>query len=213
MPTSGCSLTEPQTAALAKLGCGLESAAGLAVLCGPAGVGKSAVLHHLAADLGAIGRSAAVRDLAAWLDPAADLPDVVLADDAHLAAAADLAALMARCRSRRPAATLVLDGEGRLFTLVARDPRLAQAVRIRASLLPGGVADTAALVTRRAESVGGPRFDEPALVALHEITGGVPAEIVRLADLTEVIATARPDGPITVAEIEAIHRRLSPHAA
>ena len=107
----------------------------------------------------------------------------------------------------------MLAGEGRLFTLVARDPRLAQAVRIRASLLPGGVADTAALVSHRAESAGGPQFDEPALVALHEITGGVPAEIVRLADLTEVITTARPEGPITAAEIEAIHRRLSPHAA
>lgn len=212
MSQSPAPLTEPQTAALAKLGCGLESTAGLGVLCGPAGVGKSTVLERLAADLRALGRSAAIRDVAAWLEAAGDLPEFVLADDAHLADPADLAALLTRCRSRRPGAAVVLAGEGRLFTLVARDPRLAQAVKIRVPLLPGRLADTRLLLERR-QAAGGVRFDEPAVVTLHEVTGGVPAEVVRLADLADVIASPRPHGQITTADVESIHRRLSPHAA
>lgn len=213
MPFPTSPLTEPQLAALAKLGCGMESAAELGLLCGPAGVGKSTVLEHLAADLLRLGRTAAVRDVFAWLEPAADLPECVLADDAHLADVAELATLLARCRARRPAAALVLAGEGRLFTLVARDPRLAQGVRVRVSLLAGRLGDTRELLARRQAGAADRRFDDPGVVALHEITGGVPAAVLRLAELADMIAADRPDVQITAADVEALHRRLSPHAA
>jgi hypothetical protein len=213
MPPPAAPLTEPQTAALAKLGCGLESTGGLGVLCGPAGVGKSTVLERLALDLRALGRSAEVRRVPDWLEPATALPEFVLADDAHLVEPADLVALMARCRSRLPTAALVLAGEGRLFTLVARDPRLTQAVRIRVPLLAGRLADTRAVLEQRGVDARCVTFEEPGVVALHEIAGGVPAEVFRLAELADVIAASRPERPITAADVEAIHRRLSPHAA
>lgn len=213
MPVPSAPLTDPQAAALAKLGCGLAGAAGIGLLCGPAGVGKTTVLDRLAADLRSLGRSATTAEVAAWLDPATDLPDVVLGDDAHLADVAELAALLARCRSRRPSAALVLAGEGRLFTLVARDQRLAQTVRIRVALLPGSLLDTAALVTRIATPADGLQVEAAAIATIHEIAGGAPADVVRLATLAGTIAASRPDEPITVADIEAIHRRLSPQAA
>lgn len=199
-------LTEPQVAAFAKLACGLEGG-GVAVLCGPPGVGKTTVLEHLAADPPVAGRSSAVQEAAAWLE-GGDLPDVVLADDAHLATAADLARLLARCR-RRPTTALVLSGEGRLLTLLARDPRLAQAIRIQAALLPGCLADTQELIGRAT----GTAFDDRVAAAIHEITGGVPADVLRLAGLASVVAADRPDRGLTTADIEAIHRRLAPRAA
>lgn len=205
-------LTELQSAALAKLACGLTAGEGLALLCGPPGVGKTRVLERLAADLRALGRSVDVADVASLLAPSAASADIVLADDAHLADAADLGRLLARCRTSRSGAALVLAGQGRLLTLLARDPRLSQAARIRAILPPGSLADTAALLEHRAVA-GGIRLGERAIAVLHELAGGTPADVIRLAELADVVAASSPDGQATAADIEAIHRRLSPQAA
>jgi energy-coupling factor transporter ATP-binding protein EcfA2 len=206
-------LTEPQQAALAKVGCGIEAAAGLALLCGPSGVGKSTVLAHLADAVRQQGKSLGVQSVADWLGSEARLTDVVAADDAHLATEADLAALMDRCRSRRPGAVLVLAGEGRLLTLVGRNSGLARAVRIQAALLPGSLADTRALLTIGTPSAIATEADDPATAAIHEIAAGVPADVLRLAEWAGVVASSRPDGRVTAADVEAIHRRLSPQAA
>jgi energy-coupling factor transporter ATP-binding protein EcfA2 len=206
-------LLEPQRVALAKIGYCLEGGDGVALLCGPSGVGKSTVLAHLVAELNRQGRSAAVQTVTAWLDPATPLTGVVAADDAHLATEAELAAVLARCRSQRPAAMLVLAGEGRLLTLVGRNPGLTRAVRIRAALLPGSLAETQALVAGDSDPQRAARFSDAAVTTIHEIAGGTPADIVRLANLADVVAASRPDRPLTVADIEAIHRRLSPHVA
>jgi energy-coupling factor transporter ATP-binding protein EcfA2 len=204
-------LTEPQQAALAKVGCGIEAGAGVALLCGPAGVGKSTVLAHLAVAVSRQGKSVAVRSVTDWLGSEERLTDVVAADDAHLASDEDLAAL---CRSRRPGAVMVLAGEGRLLTLVGRNSGLARAVRIQAALLPGSLADTRALLARSTFSaIAAVAGDGPATAAIHEIAAGVPADVLRLAEWAEVIASSRPDGRVTAADIEAIHRRLSPQAA
>jgi type II secretory pathway predicted ATPase ExeA len=206
-------LTPAQLAALAKVGCGIESGDGVAVLCGPSGVGKTSVLLQLADEVRRHGRSIAIRSVAAWLDPSLPLTDVVAADDAHLASEDDLAALLARCRSRAAGGPLVLAGEGRLLTLLNRDPGLARAVRIRAALLPGSLADTGSLLAAIGGRSDSPPFGESAIAAIHAIAAGVPADVVRLAELAGVLAAARPDRPITAADIEALHRRLSPLAA
>lgn len=198
-------LIGPQLAALAKIACGVE-AGGVALLCGPAGVGKTTALERLAAD----GRFAAdeppIQDVATWLSTTGDLPPIVLADDAHLASEQDLARLLTRAKARRPAAAVILAGQGRLLTLVARDRRIEQAVRIRAALLPGSLADTAAIVT--AASADGPRVAEEAIVAIHEIAGGVPGDVVRLAALAAMVAAESADGLVTADDVEAVHRRL-----
>ena len=51
------------------------------------------------------------------------------------------------------------------------------------------------------------------IVAIHEIAGGVPGDVVRLAELAGLVAPELADGPITADDIEAVHRRLAPQAA
>lgn len=208
-------LSDPQRAALAKIACGLEAATGLVLLCGPAGVGKTLVLEELARSLPPPGQAARRQAVAEWLAGSDDLPAVVLADDGHLATEGDLGMLLDRCR-RAGSTGLVLAGEGRLLSLVSRDPRLEQAVRIRVSLLPGTLGDTRALLDRAFATIGPlprPGLDEAAVATIHEIAGGVPGTIVRLADLAGVLASARPDGLVRADDIEAIQRRIAPQAA
>jgi type II secretory pathway predicted ATPase ExeA len=212
MTTSLPPLTEPQLAALAKVACGIETGAAVALLCGPAGVGKTTVLERLASDPRLADADLPIRDVAAWLSTPGELPAVVLADDAHLASEHDLAQLLARAKACRPAAAVVLAGQGRLLTLVARDRRIEQAVRIRVALLPGSLADTAALVAATA-SAEGPRFADAAILAIHEIAGGVPGDVVRLTELADLVAPAVVDGLVTADTVEAVHRRLTPQAA
>jgi type II secretory pathway predicted ATPase ExeA len=209
MPTCPSPLTEPQLTALAKIACCLEEGRGVTLLCGPPGVGKTTVLEHLVAEMQHAGRSCCVRDMAEWMATHDPLPDIVIADNAHVACDADLARLLTRCQARRPASGLVLAGQGRLLTLVARDRRVEQAVRLRASLLPGRLADTASLLQQAA----GPRFDEATVSVIHDIAAGIPADVVRLRDLAAIVATSADEGLITPDEIEAIHQRLSPIAA
>jgi energy-coupling factor transporter ATP-binding protein EcfA2 len=210
MPATTClSLTQIQLGALAKLTCGVEGRSGIVLLCGPSGVGKTTVLEHLATDLQAEDPACTVRGVDEWLT-SEEFPSVVIADDAHTASEGDLSRLAARCRARRPAAPLVLAGQSRLLTLIARDRRLDQATRLTAALLPGCLDDTASLARRHA---GGLEGDEPTIVAIHEIAGGVPAEIVRLLELAAVVTEADRDGRLSPSLIETIHRRLSPRAA
>lgn len=207
--TTSLSLTQPQLGALAKITCGIESRSGIVLLCGPSAVGKTAVLEHLAVDLQTEDPGCAVRSVDEWL-ASDDLPSVVIADDAHMATDADLIRLAARCRARRPSASLVLAGQGRLLTLMARDRRLEQATKLTASLLPGHLDDTAALVRDHADGV---LVDEAGIIAIHEITGGVPAGILRLIDLARVVTGSDRDRRIAPGTIEMIHSRLSPRAA
>ncbi len=209
--TTCLSLTQPQLGALAKITCGIESRSGIALLCGPSGVGKTTVLQHLAADLQTEDPGCAVRSVNDWLDDD-EFPSVVIADDAHMAPDADLIRLATLCRTRHPSAALVLAGQGRLLTLVARDRRLEQATKLTAAILTGHLDDTAVLVHRHADGL---MVDEASITAIHEITGGVPAEVLRLVNLARVVAGSGSgrDGRLSPGTIEMIHRRLSPRAA
>ena len=206
-------LTAAQRAAVAKLACGCEQAGGIALLCGPGGVGKTTVLTELAAAI-APRRSVGRADAAHWAE-AAMLPDIVLVDDAHLADETTLARLLQRCRDRNPPACLVLAGEGRLFTLMTRDTRLEQAVRIRVALPAFTAAETRGLLEATLAAIAGRpvAVAEPPARAVHEISGGAAAAVIRLAELAGVLAADRPDETLSADDIEAIHGRLSPAAA
>lgn len=206
-------LTVAQQAALARLGCTVtgQAAAGgtarggtVSVLCGPPGVGKTTVLERLAAALPP--GTAEIRPVSGWLE-ATTLPACVLADDAHATDAVTLAAFVARAQGQRPAASLVLAGEGRLLTLLARDRRLERAVGLRASLGPWRLVDTGRLLAERVAD--GAAIAE----TVHEITGGITTDIIRLAALVTVLAESRPDRRLEPADIEIVHRRLTLAAA
>jgi type II secretory pathway predicted ATPase ExeA len=214
--TGDRALVDTRRAAVAKLLYAVERPGGVALLCGPAGTGKTVVLEALAATL---GPRAARRSLAGWVESTAtrDLPDVVIADDAHAADVPALVDLMAACRGRRPESSLVLAGEGRLLSLVSRDPRLVRAVGLRAVLRPFTVTETRGLLDATLFAAGPGSMDADARASvsrtIHEIAGGIPAAVVRLAELVAVVAAARADGAIADADVEAIHRRLSLQAA
>jgi hypothetical protein len=209
-------LTPGQQAALAKIACAVARPGGVALLCGPQGVGISTVLDHVAACGRLAPRIVERQDFEAWEACLAtgrdDLPDVVLADEAHRAGDGGLFRLLAACRRRRPESSLVLAGEGRLLTLTARDVRVEQAVHLRASLRPCTASESHDLLAPRlAANALTATLD--AAAAIHEIGGGIPAAMLRLADLAAVVAASRTDGMLTVHDVEAVHRRLSPQAA
>lgn len=211
-------LTEPQQAALAKLACGLDSLGSIGLLCGPPGVGKTLVLHRLAAAMGCrAGVQRFVDCEPARVMSGADEAAVLLVDDAHEAEDGGLGRLITACRRLGPDVRIVLAGTGRLFTLVARDNRIEPSIRLRVALRPCAAAESAALA---ADVLGAGSQTPPATPlsadvaqTIHEIAAGVPATVVRLAGLARVIAEMHPERPLTVADVEMIHRRLSLQAA
>lgn len=209
-PADHGSLTPCQQAALAKVACGCGRPGGVTVLCGPRGVGKSLVLAAVAAAITRSGRTAAAGSIAEWLDTLAGgaaAPDVALVDDAHLAAGSDLTTLLDRCRRT---SAVVLAGQGRLLTLVARNSRIEEAISLRAVLRACTHEESATIIPRIAREA---RFDDSATTAIHEIAAGIPAAMRRLVELADVVAATRENGVVTAADVEAIHRRLSPLAA
>ena len=80
-------LTEVQHAALAKIAASIARPGGVAVLCGPLGTGTSTVLAAVAAAMRLHARTVECRDLSDWEatlnSGGGELPDVVIADEAH----------------------------------------------------------------------------------------------------------------------------------
>ena len=218
-------LTPAQAAAAAKVAFAIEPPGAIAVLCGPAGVGKTTVLEHLARAAARSRQSVRVTTLAALGGDSGGIAaeggdqarsasghDILLVDDAHDTDVAGLVALVAGVRRRQPTTAVVLAGEGRLLSLVAGDSRLEQSVRLRATLPAFSFADTCRLLAGRlaAGSAGGPA--EGVLRTIHEIAGGVPTASLRLAEVADMLAAAT-SRPLVADDIETIHRRLSLSAA
>lgn len=215
--TPAPSLTLAQQAAVARLAYALESPAALALLCGPPGVGKTLVLSRLAGARSLQGRTC-LRCTARDAAPTAAAPTVagariLLVDDSHEATADDLAVLVEAWRRSDPAGGLVLAGEGRLLTLVARDVRVDQAVMLRAVLGPFTVAESTMAVASRFAALGTQHERDTLARAIHDIAGGIPAQVVRLAELVRTVAASAPAGRITPDDVESLHRRLSLQAA
>ena len=208
-------LVESREAAAARLAYAVQRPGSLAVLCGPPGTGVSTVLALLATAPAGASCQPAVRPLRDWNDDADDalLPGVVLADDAHACDGMMIRRLVDRCRRQRQAASLVLAGHGRLLTLIARDANLERAVLLRAVLRPFTLAETRRVLEVMLARPDAPPLADDAARAIHELAAGIPANVVRLAELAGVIAANRPDGSLSARDIEAIHSRLCLHAA
>lgn len=217
-PVAEQRLTLAQQAAAARVAYCLERPGTVALLCGPAGVGKTLVLETIVRSRqpstispARCGIAAVERMLAA--DPPAAVPEMLLVDDAHLARENALGQLIDRYFQRQPAGAVALAGEGRLLSLVARDSRLEQAVSLRATLPPFTLAESRMLVAGRLVAAGSIRERDELARTIHEIAGGIPALVTRLAALAGLLAEGSPGRPLVPDDIEAIHRRLCLNAA
>ena len=210
-----CRLTLAQQAAVARLAYCLEQPGAVALLCGPAGVGKTLVLAAVAQAPQLAARGAAVCPFADWEERGATArpPAVLLVDDAQAARDGELTTAIERFFRQRPDGSVALAGEGRLLSLVARDRRLEQMVSLRAVIPPFTLDETRMLVAARLAAAGS--LDERDQVArtIHEIAAGIPAAVTRLAALAAVVVESSPGRPLVPDDIEAIHRRLSLQAA
>lgn len=220
-------LTGPQSAAVAKLAYATGRPDAITLLCGPAGVGKTTVLRA-AASYG-LPQPQSVR-LVSWSDVRGDhdaLPipraqaadeavapalDTLLVDDAHRASVSELAEAVDRWRHCHEGIAIVLAGEGRLLTLVAGDARLEQAVCLRATLPPFTLAETRRLLATTLPDADGADAGE-VIRTIHEVSGGVPAVAMRLAEMTAMLVHATSGHRLVADDVETIHRRLCLGAA
>jgi len=206
-PTAG------QEVALARIVYALEEPGGVAVLCGPAGAGVSTVVQlvwrRCAQDRGGL-IAGSVTEARQLIEGRRTASGVLLVDDAHLAAEGELERIVTMALAQPRFDGVVLAGQGRLLSLLHRAPPLDARVRIRAVLRALTEAETGDLVRGRH-----PGLDcrPAALGTLHEIAAGIPAAVVRLADLAAVLGADDPARPIDGHDIEAIHGRLVAGAA
>ncbi len=109
-----------------------------------------------------------------------------------------------------PALTLLLVGQTELITTVERTPQLEERLDVKCLLRPLGRAETAAYVAHRLRSAGAVEelFSEEALVALYELSAGVPRRINRLCDLALLVGYAEELDSITAPHLQSVHREL-----
>lgn len=190
-------LAGSQRAALARVHHAIGNLAGVAVLCGPAGCGKSTVLSRLRSLPGGGGTVRIV-------------DDAHLLDDTTIGGICDEAA--ASAASGPP---LVLAGRGRLLTLVARNSRMEAMVSLRATIHPMTRDETRLLATAViGEGLATPPDIDPgSLDTLHEIACGMPRAVVSLARFARLMLEATPTLRLEPEHVEMIHRRLSTTAA
>jgi len=224
--------TGPQEAAVAKLAYAAEQPGSIALLCGPAGVGKTTVLRQIAVDGLPQEQTILMGTPADLSDPAgvfescghgqhddgstqSSAPAVLLVDEADRVSGADLVDLVVRWRRHQPAIVIVLAGEGRLLSLVAGAARLEQSVRLRATLPVFTLAESSRLLNNRLAILASQPdpHGEGVIRTIHEIAGGIPAIAIRLADMAAMLVDADPSHRLVPDDIETIHRRLCLSAA
>lgn len=217
-------LAESQQTALARLRDVLRRG-GLAVLCGPSGTGKTMLVARLAAEVNAtpgwaVHGPCGVRTLrqqsaggAAALPPAASRVLTII-DDAHKADhGAELAEVVAAGLAGQPRGAVVLVGEGRLLTLLARQPDLEQRVDLRAPLKPWPLHETRRLTDRLLPGFGSMPDADSLCLRIHELAAGMPRQLVRLIETVAMVRSAEPAHRVTVDDLETFHRRLFLQAA
>lgn len=187
-------LTGSQLAAVARLHHAIRDRAAAAVLVGPAGAGTSTVLAHLG--------------------PLVAAQPHRVVDDAHLLSQQALEEIASEIASGR-GPTVILAGQGRLLSLVARDTRLESAICLRAvvgAMAPRESRTLAAEILGEAGEAE-PRVAPEAFVTIHEIACGMPRGVVALARLAKILLDEQPDMTLDAADVEALHRRLTLTAA
>ena len=102
-----------------------------------------------------------------------------------------------------------------LLGKLERIPQLNDRIAVRSFVEPLSHDDTIGYVAHRLHVAGAKReiFDQDALEALHERSGGIPRRINRLADLALVVGYADQLDNIGAREIEAVAEDIPPAIA
>jgi general secretion pathway protein A len=102
--------------------------------------------------------------------------------------------------------SLILVGDRPLLGRMRRLPQLDDRIGARAILQPLSENEVETYVAHRMKAAGATRpiFDDSALVALFEFSGGVPRRINRLCDLALLVGFAESRSEISAEEIEAV---------
>ena len=219
MTHAGCltdtHLFSSQEIAKAKILYAMEHECIAAVLCGPPGTGKTFMLQSLIDDLKSIDQ---VGCILSWLTLRetilSEQPDVLVIDSIDDANESELGSVIHRCRKMNPHTRFILVGTGRLLTLISRDKSLEKQIGMRAVLTSCKLADTLRLVAGilQADAPNGCYKLKSVADVIHEITAGIPGDIVKLTKLVAVVAMNHPDG-VTGELIEQIHWKLDLRAA
>lgn len=106
--------------------------------------------------------------------------------------------------------SLVLAGEHALLSRVQRIAQLDDRLAVKCVLQPLTADETARYVAHRLEVAGTrqPIFDDSAIHALYELSGGVPRRINRLCDLALLVGYADRMTVVSEAHIDAVSEEL-----
>jgi len=206
-------LTLGQQAAVARIAYAVQRPPAVVLLCGPAGAGKTLVLDAVSALPGVSDRLPSRCSPSSAAEPVPVSSPVLLVDDAHLASDGQLARMLDDHFRHQPPGVVVLAGEGRLLSLVARDRRLEQMVTLRAILAPFTLEETRTLVAPRIEMHCSPADRDDVSRTIHEIAAGIPSVALRLVGMASIVAAAAPGRSLIPQDIEALYRRLFLQAA
>ena len=141
-------------------------------------------------------------------------PPIIVIDDAHaIADRSVLPALQLLLNFQQCAGTdftLILAGQPELVGVVKRLPQLADRVAMPCVLQAFSSVETASYVRHRLQAAGTtlPIFSEAALVAIHELSGGLPRRINRLCDFALLVGYAEELTAIDAVQIEGVHSEL-----
>ena len=140
---------------------------------------------------------------------------LIVIDDAHLIsdrrALQTLQLLLNYRRVDHIEFSVVLAGQPELIGQVRRHAALLDRMAFISTLTPLDLAETQAYVRHRLQAAGGMAeiFDDEALAAVHEHSGGLPRRISRLCDFALLVGYADNVAQITPSQIEAVAEELS----
>lgn len=111
--------------------------------------------------------------------------------------------------------SLILVGDRPVLGRLRRLPQLDDRIGIRALLQPLGRDDVAGYVGHRLKAAGAARpiFEESAITALFELSGGVPRRVNRLCDLALLVGYADGADHLSAADVEAVGEEFLSAAA
>jgi general secretion pathway protein A len=137
---------------------------------------------------------------------------VVVIDEAHLMCGTDTMETIRLLLNYEPAWTVLLVGQASLLPALQRMPELEERLAVKCLLRSFAMEESIAYISHRLLAAGATDVDgifEPeALERVHQLTGGVPRKINRLADMALLIGFAEEVQKIGPAHIEAVAEEL-----